>query len=219
VLALRRIVAARATFRHWIRRNVLASEHAEQRLVLGHRTYTHGTARVLVYRGDEDHEVRVGSYSSIAEDVQIFVGGEHHPEWVSTFPFRAAFRMPGRFEDGQPVSRGPVTIGNDVWIGLGALILSGVTVGDGAVIAANAVVTKDVRPYAIVGGNPAREIRRRFRDDQVDRLLEIRWWDWPEAELLSIVSILCSENVDGLLEYAERRADSRSTREPVRVAR
>jgi acetyltransferase-like isoleucine patch superfamily enzyme len=219
VFAVRRIVAARPTFMHWIKRNVLASEHAEERLVLGHRTYAHGTPRVIAYRGDEHHEVRVGSYCSIAEDVQIFVGGQHHPEWVTTFPFRAAFNMPGKFEDGQPVSRGPVTIGNDVWVGLGALILSGVTVGDGAVIAANAVVTKDVRPYAVVGGNPAREIRRRFRDDQVDGLLEAGWWDWPEAELLSIVPILCSENVDALLEYAARRADSRSARESAPLAR
>jgi acetyltransferase-like isoleucine patch superfamily enzyme len=201
------MLAARKTFKHSVKRSVLTEENASERLVLGHRTYTHGTPRVIVYRGDEPHEVRIGSYCSIAEDVQFLVGGNHHPEWVSTFPFRAIFGLPGEFEDGQPASRGPVTIGNDVWIGLGALVLSGVTVGDGAVIAAGALVTKDVRPYAIVGGNPAREIRRRFSDEQVDALLAARWWDWPEEELVSIVEILNSENVDELIAYAERRTE------------
>jgi acetyltransferase-like isoleucine patch superfamily enzyme len=211
--ALRRIVAARRTFKHSVKRSVLTAENAEDRLVLGHRTYTHGDPRVIVHRGDAPHGVRIGSYCSIAEDVQFLVGGNHHPEWVSTFPFRATFGLPGEFEDGQPASRGPVTIGNDVWIGLGALILSGVTVGDGAVIAAGAVVTKDVRPYAIAGGNPAREIRRRFSDEQVDALLEARWWEWPEEELISIVGILNSEDVDSLIEYAARR------RQPAAVGR
>jgi acetyltransferase-like isoleucine patch superfamily enzyme len=219
LVAMRRVVGARGTFKQWIKRSVLTSEHAKERLKIGQRTYTHGTPRVLVYRGDDAHSVHVGSYCSIAEDVQIFVGGNHHPEWVSTFPFRAVFGLPGEFEDGQPASRGPVTIGNDVWIGLGALILSGVTVGDGAVIAANAVVTKHVRPYAIVGGNPAGEIRRRFTDDQVDALLESRWWDWPEEELISIAHILSSESVDELIDYAARRAGSRPALESAGQAR
>jgi acetyltransferase-like isoleucine patch superfamily enzyme len=199
-------VAARTTFKHAIKRSVLAAENADERLVLGNRTYTHGEPRVIVYRGDAPHEVHIGSYCSIAEDVQFLVGGNHHPEWVSTFPFRAVFGLPGEFEDGQPASRGPITIGNDVWIGLGALILSGVTIGDGAVVAAGALVTKDVRPYAIVGGNPAREIRRRFSDEQVEALLEARWWEWPEEELVSIADILNGENVDALLDYAASRS-------------
>jgi acetyltransferase-like isoleucine patch superfamily enzyme len=206
VRALRRIVAARGAFKHAIKRSVLIAENADERLVLGNRTYTHGEPRVIVYRGDAPHEVHIGSYCSIAEDVQFLVGGNHHPEWVSTFPFRAVFGLPGEFEDGQPASRGPITIGNDVWIGLGALILSGVTIGDGAVVAAGALVTKDVRPYAIVGGNPAREIRRRFGDEQVEALLEARWWEWPEEELVSIADILNSENVDALLDYARERS-------------
>jgi hypothetical protein len=73
-------------------------------------------------------------------------------------------------------------------------------------VAAGALVTKDVRPYAIVGGNPAREIRRRFDDEQVEALLEARWWDWPEQELVSIADILSSENVGGLLDYARTRS-------------
>jgi hypothetical protein len=88
---------------------VLTAENADQRLVLGSRSYTHGDPRVIAYRGDAPHEVRIGSYCSIAEDVQFLVGGNHHPEWVSTFPFRAVFSLPGEFEDGQPASRGPIT--------------------------------------------------------------------------------------------------------------
>jgi len=173
--------------------------------VLGHRSYADGDPRVVVYYGDAPHQVHIGAYCSLAQDVQFVVGGNHHPEWVSTFPFRAAFGLPGAFEDGQPASRGPITVGNDVWIGLGALILSGVTIGDGAVIAAHSVVTKDVRPYAIVGGNPAREIRRRFDDETVKALLACRWWDWPEEELTSIVDLISGPDVDALLDYASRR--------------
>ncbi len=75
-------------------------------------------------------------------------------------------------------------------------------------VAAGALVTKDVRPYAIVGGNPARELRRRFDDARVDALLAARWWEWPEEELVSIVDILSSENVDELIAYAERREEA-----------
>src|SRR6202035_4147784 len=75
---------------------------------------------------------------------------------------------------------GDVKIGNDAYIGRGAMVLSGVTIGDGAVVGARAVVTRDVRPYAVVVGNPAREVRRRFSDEVVEALLRIRWWDWPD---------------------------------------
>lgn len=80
-------------------------------------------------------------------------------------------------------NKGDIVIGNDVWIGYEAVILAGVTIGDGAVIGARAVVTKDVAPYTVVGGVPARPVKKRFSDGTIQRLLELRWWDWPEERI------------------------------------
>ena len=164
-----------------------------ERLTMGPHSY--GEPLIPTYPGDTAC-VRVGAFVSIALDVVLLDGGNHRTDWVSTYPFRARFGLPGAYADGHPASKGDVEIGNDVWIGRGARVLSGVTVGDGAVIAGYSVVTKDVRPYAIVAGNPAREIRRRFGDEQVQALLRIAWWEWPLEKVLDAVPQLCSENVD-----------------------
>ncbi|MSQ35705.1 MAG: CatB-related O-acetyltransferase [Dehalococcoidia bacterium] len=156
--------------------------------------FSYGAPLVDVYEG-ETTRVHIGSFCSIARDVTIFVGGNHRPDWVSTFPFRWFFAMPGANQDGHPATRGEVIIGNDVWIGVGATIMSGVRLGDGAVIGAEAVVTHDVRPYAVVVGVPAREVRRRFPDDQVDALLRIAWWDWPDEQVIEAVGELSDTNV------------------------
>ncbi|CAM5455544.1 serine O-acetyltransferase [Thauera mechernichensis] len=94
-------------------------------------------------------------------------------------------------------------IGNDLWIGFGATIVGGVKIGDGAVIGAHAVVTKDVPPYAIVGGNPARLIRMRFDDATVTRLLELKWWQWPEERILQFIPDLLSGDIEGFLSKTE----------------
>ena len=109
--------------------------------------------------------------------------------------------LPGAGADGHPTTRGDITIGNDVWIGRGATVLSGVTVADGAVIGAGAVVAKDVPPYAIVVGNPARVVRYRFSDEVIEALLRIRWWEWPDAVIEQRVSELCDTSVQ---EFAAR---------------
>lgn len=151
---------------------------------------------VLVWR---DHEgaptggrVEIGAFCMIAERVRVYTGGNHRIDWVSTFAHRVHFGLPGAFRDGHPSSRGDVVIGNDVWIGSGATILSGVRIGHGAVVGAEAVVGSDVRPYAVVAGNPAREIKRRFDDDTVQELLLMAWWDWPDEMIRSKVDILCA---------------------------
>lgn len=132
-------------------------------------------------------------------------GGEHRPDWVTTYPFSG---LPQIFEwargiIGHPKSKGPTIIGNDVWIGQFSLILSGVTVGDGAVIGAKAVVTKDVPPYAIVAGNPARLIRYRFSQEQIKQLLEIKWWNWDLATIQKFVKELCSPDIDKFISLAK----------------
>lgn len=139
--------------------------------------------------------VRVGNYCSIAEGATFLATGSHHPEWVTTSPIRWRLGLAGAFEDGHPWAA-DITVGSDVWVGRDALLLPGVTVGDGAVIGAQAVVTRDVGPYEIVGGVPARLIRRRFADDQIAALLRIRWWDWPDEKVAANVELLCSERID-----------------------
>jgi chloramphenicol O-acetyltransferase type B len=98
-------------------------------------------------------------------------------------------------------SAGDTEIGHDVWIGAEAMILPGIKVGHGSVIGARSVVTKDVQPYSIIAGNPAKIIRMRFKDDQIKKLLELKWWDWSEKQLASAMNLLCSEEIDKLYNY------------------
>ena len=160
--------------------------------------YSYGDPAVVVHEGDTA-KVHIGAFVSIAHDVILVVGGNHRVDWVSTFPFRAVLGMSGAFQDGHPSNKGDILIGNDVWIGRGATILSGVRVANGAVIGAKAVVTKDVRPFAIVVGNPAREVRRRFTDAQVDALQRISWWDWPMTRIRDAVPMLSDGAIDDFI--------------------
>jgi hypothetical protein len=132
--------------------------------------------------------------------VRVFLGGEHRYDWVSTYPFRIRFELEGAYEDGLPASKGDVTIGNDVWIGAHATILSGVTIGDGAVVGAGAVVAKDVPPFGIVVGNPARLLRYRFSDEQRAALLRIRWWEWPDEKVMASVEELSCADLSAFID-------------------
>ena len=98
---------------------------------------------------------------------------------------------------------GSITIGNDVWIGYEAVILSGVTIGDGAIIGTRAVVTKDIPPYTIVGGVPAKPIRRRFDEETVARLEELRWWDWEEEKIRRNITAIQSGDIEALYHAAK----------------
>lgn len=137
----------------------------------------------------------IGRFCSIAPEVVIMLGGNHHTEWISTFPF-AELMGDDTELPGHECTRGDVSIGHDVWIGQGALILSGVTIGDGAVIAAHSVVTRDVAPYSISGGNPARHLRYRVPEDAIADLLEIQWWNWPIEQIQAARHLLLSPRVD-----------------------
>lgn len=155
-----------------------------------------------VHDWDEGATLRIGAYCSIALNVQIMLGGHHHSEWLTTYPFSSM--VPG---DIPPCSfsRGDVVIGNDVWLCANTIVLSGVTIGDGAIVSAGSVVTKDVEPYSIVAGNPACHVRWRFDESTRDALLEIAWWSWSAEEVSRIAPILCTGNIGMLLEYAKQR--------------
>lgn len=147
-----------------------------------------------VYRYGCDTDLKIGKFCSIAAGVSIMLGGEHHFEWVTSYPFSQLFPEAKDYP-GYPVSKGDVVIGNDVWIGRDAMILSGVTIGDGAVVAAKSLVAKDIPPFAVVGGVPAKILRYRFPSEQVDSLLEIRWWDWPIESVKECWPLLLSDNI------------------------
>lgn len=150
----------------------------------------------------EPYTYSIGKFCSIGENLLIFLGGNHRVDWISTYPFMSfhkwfpeAASLPGH-----PAGKGNVVIGNDVWIGADVTIMSGVTIGDGAVIGTKAVVAKDVPPYAIYVGNPARLARYRFDEQTIQKLLELRWWDWPIERIRKHVHLLCNSSYDALLE-------------------
>lgn len=175
-----------------------AREHlADGTLVLGTQTYA--APRVWKFKGDTNRVI-IGNWSSIAPDADFYVGGMHPIHWVSMYGIREMFDLPGAYGDEMPMSKGDIVVGSDCWVTNKTTILSGVTIGDGAVVGTQAVVTKDVPPYAIVAGNPARVIGQRFGDEQVAALLRIRWWDWPVETVLERVDLLNGGSVEAFIE-------------------
>ena len=145
-----------------------------------------------VCRWDDKTSLEIGKFCSFASDVKIMLGGEHRLDWVTTFPF-SELSPHGKGIEGHPASRGNVVIGNDVWIGAETMILSGVTIGDGAVVAARSLVTRDIGPYQIFGGTPARFLRDRFDPVTTAKLRAICWWDWPEERIAKAVPLLLGD--------------------------
>lgn len=183
--------------------HILTRRLRYQRYFLKIGEHAYGRPKILSFAGSNSR-ITIGKFCAIARNVKIICGWNHHIDWVSTFPFRILFNLPGQYKDGQPFDKGPVEIGNDVWIGEGATILSGVKIGDGAVIAAGALVVKDVEPYSVVGGNPARNVKLRFPEKQIQELLKIRWWEWPDEKVIANVHLLCSDRLDEFINQHSR---------------
>ncbi len=134
----------------------------------------------------------IGKFCMIASDVKFIMNGANHlTDAISTYPF-AIFghdwkdAMQGKIYP----QKGDIVIGNDVWIGYNATIMAGITIGDGAIIATNSTVVKDVPPYTIVGGNPAKEVKKRFSDEKIQKLLDMKWWDWELEKITENVQFL-----------------------------
>lgn len=157
----------------------------------------------VLYHYPVNHDrLMIGKFCSIACGAKfIFTSANHSLKSLSTYPFPIFFE-----EWGLDVSditdawdnKGDIIVGNDVWIGYEAVILSGVTIGDGAIVGSRAVVTKDIPPYTIVGGVPAKPIRKRFDDVTIARLLELKWWDWSEERIKANLKIIQSGRIDEL---------------------
>ncbi|MFH8289291.1 CatB-related O-acetyltransferase [Streptomyces sp. NPDC018059] len=161
------------------------------------------TRNVLYHYGPE--RLVIGKYCALGEGVRFIMNGANHRmDGPSTFPFPI---MGGSWSDhfdlisGLP-GRGDTVVGHDVWFGYRSTVMPGVRIGHGAVIASGAVVVDDVPDYGIVGGNPARLIRRRFSDEDVERLLELAWWDWPVEHLTQYVRAVMSGSVEELAAVA-----------------
>lgn len=139
----------------------------------------------------------IGKFCMIASDITFIMNGANHlTEAISTYPFAIfGHGWENAMEGKTYPTKGNTLIGNDVWIGHRATIMPGVTVGDGAIIATNATVTKDVPAYAVVGGNPAKVIKMRFPEGDIARLLELQWWDWPLEKITANLGWLTGKEV------------------------
>lgn len=166
--------------------------------------HTYKIENLQIYYYDSGAKLYIGNFCSIASDIKIFLGGNHRHDWVTTYPF--GHIHPDIFNnfngEGHPTTKGDIIIGNDVWIGQNTTIMSGVKIGDGAVIANNSHIVKDVEPYSIVGGNPAKLIKYRFTLEQIDKLLGIKWWDWEDEKINKFTPLLCNNNIDDFINKA-----------------
>jgi acetyltransferase-like isoleucine patch superfamily enzyme len=176
---------------------------ADGTLVMG--TMSYYAPHVVTYPGVTGRVI-VGNFASVAADADFHLGGLRRTERVSQHPLRAQLGLPGADADDLMYGDGDIVVGGDTWVTTGCAVMSGVTIGDGAVVGTKAVVAQDVRPYAIVVGNPAREVGRRFGDEQIDALLRIRWWDWPVDDVKRHVALLCSPDVDAFIARFDDRA-------------
>jgi acetyltransferase-like isoleucine patch superfamily enzyme len=166
--------------------------------------YTFGHDRLSIHYPDAD--LIIGSFCSLGCNIKIYLGGSHRDDFVTTYPFGYINQASFPYKNNTHPKEGrTVTIGNDVWIADNVTLMSGITLGDGAVIANNSHVVKNVTPYTVVGGNPAREIKKRMSEDQIRDMLRIKWWDWPIPEIRQAIPLLCSDDISGFIKYALKK--------------
>lgn len=160
----------------------------DSRIAVGE--YTYFDTRITFGLWQPEDRIAIGRFCSLAKNITVLGGGEHFTTRATAFPLVLMFaeNRPERLIDGQP--QGTMAIGNDVWLGYNATIMSGVKIGNGAVIGARAVVAKNVPDYAVAVGNPARVVRYRFAPQTIERLMKLGWWNWKLSKILANLDIL-----------------------------
>jgi acetyltransferase-like isoleucine patch superfamily enzyme len=172
--------------------------------------YSYGCHLINILMPDPDVELTIGAFCAIAAGVTIYQGGDHRIDHITTYPFgndiiksHLSKTFNRTFDCDNRSFRGKlgVHIGNDVWLGNNITIMPGVKIGDGAVIGANSHVMGHIKPYTVNGGNPCQLYFYRFKPEIIKRLLEIRWWDWPDEYINEASEILCSNDFETLFNY------------------
>ncbi len=148
----------------------------------------------------------IGKFCMIASDVTFIMNGANHlTDAITTYPFSIFGGDWSNAMEGKEFPfKGNTVVGNDVWIGYGTTVMPGVNIGDGSIIGSKSVVTKDVEPYSIVGGNPAKIIRKRFTNEEISSLLKLNWWDWPIEKITKNIKMLTDNDIDKLIEVHKR---------------
>jgi acetyltransferase-like isoleucine patch superfamily enzyme len=165
---------------------------------------TYFDRNVNIISWSDQYHIHLGKYNSIGRDCNFFLHANHRVDWVTTSsqlhgpvtPEIAEMHM----EMGHPTCKGDIKIGNDVWIGATSTIMSGVTIGDGAVVGAGSTITKDVPPFSIVAGNPGKIVKYRFTKEQIEKLLQIAWWNWEEFKIKENAMLMWSSNIDEFIK-------------------
>lgn len=161
---------------------------------------TYFDRHVNIISWSDQYKVHLGKYNSIGRDCNFFLHANHRADWVTT-----SSQLWGPVNNeiaemhmnmGHPTCKGDIRVENDVWIGATSTIMSGVTIHNGAIVGAGSTVTKDVPPFAIVAGNPGKIVKYRFTEEQIEKLLQIAWWDWEEEKIRDNAMLMWSSNID-----------------------
>lgn len=166
------------------------SKHGPENFETHNVLYNHDVSKVKLV---------IGKFCAIAAETRFIMTGDHKLDAVSTYPFPVFKRgWESAFNIAELPVKGDIIVGNDVWFGYDSMIKGGVKIGDGAIIATRAVVVKDVPPYSIVGGNPAKVVKMRFDDKTIERLLQIAWWNWDIEKINHNLKLICHLDIDAL---------------------
>jgi acetyltransferase-like isoleucine patch superfamily enzyme len=165
--------------------------------------HTYGLTKSSFWGPRKRSPIRIGSFCSIGPGVLFIGAAEHRVDTATTYPLRI---VDGKIRNGaEAFSKGPITVGHDVWFGARCIVLSGVTIGNGAVIGAGSIVTRDIPPYAIAVGNPARVIRYRFSPEIIERLQSSQWWNWSDDLIRERIELLTTVDAESFVNTLDAK--------------